>query len=120
MEKGGGSLPHFICLLTFTQQGLQQLGATTRRAERFKRRAEKMGAKVLATYWTLGMYDVVHIIEAEDQKTACSIALSSLAVGNVRTHTLPAFTLDEMTRDILPNVQTPYDLIRADPEDEVT
>jgi uncharacterized protein with GYD domain len=111
-------MPHFICLLTFTQQGLQQLGATTRRAEAFADRAEKMGAKVLATYWTLGMYDVVHIIEASDQKTAASLALSSLAVGNVRTHTLPAFTLEEMTSEILPNVQTPYDLLRVDSEDE--
>ena len=105
-------MPHFICLITFTQQGLQQLGATTKRAEAFSERAEKMGAKVLATYWTLGMYDLVHIIEAADEKTACSLALSSLAVGNVRTHTLPAFTLEEMREDILPNVQTPFDLIR--------
>lgn len=107
-------MPHFICLLTFTQQGLEQLGATTQRAEAFQRRAEKLGAKVLATYWTLGMYDLVHIIEACDEKTACSLALSSLAVGNVRTHTLPAFTLDEMRSDILPNVQTGYDLLREE------
>jgi uncharacterized protein with GYD domain len=103
-------------LITFTQQGMQQLGATTKRAEAFARRAEKMGAKVLATYWTLGMYDLVHIIEASDEKTACSLALSSLAVGNVRTHTLPAFTLNEMREDILPNVQTSYDLLRDEPE----
>jgi uncharacterized protein with GYD domain len=43
------------------------------------------------------------------------LALSSLAVGNVRTHTLPAFTLEEMREDILPKVQTPYDLIRDEP-----
>jgi uncharacterized protein with GYD domain len=109
------TMPHFICLLTFTQQGLQQLGATTKRAEAFQQRADKLGAKVIATYWTLGMYDLVHIIEASDQKTACSLALSSLAVGNVRTHTLPAFTLEEMREDILPKVQTPYDLIRDEP-----
>jgi uncharacterized protein with GYD domain len=110
-------MPHYICLLTFTQQGLQQLGATTQRAEAFAKRAEALGARVVATYWTLGMYDVVHIIEASDQKTACSLALSSLAVGNVRTHTLPAFTLEEMKEDILPKVQTPYDLLRADTPD---
>ena len=107
-------MPHFICLVTFTEQGLSQLGATTKRAEAFKKRAEQLGAKVVATYWTLGQYDLVHIIEASDQKTACSLALSSLALGNVRTHTLPAFTLEEMTTDILPKVQTPYDLLRAD------
>jgi len=107
-------VPHFICLLTFTQQGLQQLGATTKRAEAFERRAEQLGAKVVATYWTLGMYDIVHVIEAPDEKTACALAYSSLALGNVRTHTLPAFTRDELQNDILPRVQTPYDLIRSD------
>ena len=107
-------MPHFVCLITYTQQGLQQLGATTKRSEHFARRAEQLGAKVIATLWTLGMYDIVHIIEAEDEKTAASLAMSSLALGNVRTHTLPAFTLEEMTEEILPKVQTPYDLLRAD------
>jgi len=109
-------MPHFVCLITFTQQGLQQLGATTKRAEAFKQRAEQLGAKVVETYWTLGMYDIVHIIEAEDAEMAASLALSSLALGNVRTHTLPAFTVEEMRDKILPKVQTPYDLLRV-PED---
>jgi uncharacterized protein with GYD domain len=107
-------MPHFICLLTFTQQGMEQLTATTNRAEAFSQRCEQLGAKVVATYWTLGMYDIVHIIEASDEKTAASLAMSSLALGNVRTHTLPAFTLSEMREDILPKVQTPYDLLRTD------
>jgi len=100
-------MPHFICLLTFTQQGMEQVGTTTKRAEAFRQRAEKLGAKVIATYWTLGMYDLVHVIEAPDQKTALSLALSSIAAGNVRTQTLPAFTLEEMREDILPNVESP-------------
>jgi uncharacterized protein with GYD domain len=80
----------------------------------FSKRAEQLGAKVLATYWTLGMFDIVHIIEADDEKTACKLAMSTLALGNVRTHTLPAFTLEEMEQEILPDVQTPYDLLRVD------
>ena len=107
-------MPHFVCLLTFTQQGSTQLGATTKRAEAFQKRCKQLGATVHATYWTLGQYDVVHVIEAADAKMAASLAMSSLSLGNVRTLTLPAFTLDEMTDEILPKVQTPYDLLRAD------
>ena len=70
-------MPHFICLITFTQQGLTPLGATTARAEAFKKRAEQLGMKVHGTYWTLGMYDVVHVIEAPSEKDACSLALST-------------------------------------------
>jgi uncharacterized protein with GYD domain len=94
---------------------MEQLGATTKRAEAFAQRCEELGAKVVTTYWTLGMYDIVHIIEAADEKTAASLAMSSLSLGNVRTHTLPAFTLEEMREEILPRVQTPYDLMRASP-----
>ncbi len=107
-------MAHFICLVTFTQQGLSQLGATTKRVDAFSQRAEQLGVKILETYWTLGIYDIVHIIEAPDEKTAASLAFSLGALGNVRTHTLPAFTVDEMKEDILPRVQTPYDLLRVD------
>lgn len=97
-------MPHFICLVTFTEQGMEQLGATTNRAEAFAERCEQLGARLVATYWTLGTYDVVHIIEAADGKTAASLAMSSLALGNVRTQTLPAFTLEEMREEILPKI----------------
>jgi len=104
----------FICLISYTHQGLKQLGATHKRSKAFDKRAEELGAKVIGTYWTLGEYDLVHIIEAPDAKLAASLALSSGALGNVRTHTLPAFTREEMQEDILPNVQTAFDLLRVD------
>lgn len=107
-------MPHFICLISYTQQGASQLAATTKRSQVFAKRAEQLGAKVVGTYWTLGIYDMVHIIEADDEKTACRLAMSTLALGNVRTHTLPAFTVEEMQEEILPHVQTPYDLLRVD------
>jgi uncharacterized protein with GYD domain len=104
----------FICLVTYTQEGLKQIGMTTRRSDAFKKRVEQLGGKVLATYWTLGVYDIVHIMEAPDAKMAAAIAMSLGALGNVRTHTLPAFSLEEMKDEILENVQNPYDLLKAD------
>lgn len=109
-------MAHFICLVTFTEQGLSQLGKTTKRAEAFAKLAERFDVKILSTYWTLGAYDMVHIIQAPDEKTAASLAFSLSTLGNVRTHTLPAFTLQEMNEDILEKVQTPYDLIRVEPD----
>jgi uncharacterized protein with GYD domain len=107
-------MAHFICLVTYTQQGLAQLGATTKRAKAFKERAEQLGVKVHTTYWTLGRYDMVHTMEAPDEKTVASLAFSLAALGNVRTHTMAAFDVDEMQEEILPKVQTPYDLLRVD------
>ena len=107
-------MTHFVCLLTFTQQGLQQLGATTKRAKAFTKMAEAMGAKVKDLLWTLGAYDVVLIMEAPDEKTAATCAFSLNSLGNVRTHTLSAFTVDEMNEEILEKVKTGYDLLRVE------
>jgi hypothetical protein len=38
-------------------------------------------------------------------------------LGNVRTHTLPAFTLEEMREEILPRVRAPRGYLDGD-EDE--
>lgn len=46
---------------------------------------------------------MVHIIEAPGEKTPASLALSSGAPGNVRTHTMTALTRDEMKVGILPS-----------------
>ena len=107
-------MAHFVCLLSYTQQGLQQLGATTKRAKAFSKMAEKMGAEVLDIYWTLGDYDVVIIMKAPDEKTAATVAFSLNTLGNVRTHTLAAFTRDEMNDEMLPRIQTGYDLLRVE------
>ena len=107
-------MSHFVCLVTYTQQGLQQLGATTKRAKAFAKMAENMGAQVKDTYWTLGAYDLVMIMEAPNETTAAQVAFSLNSLGNVRTHTLAAFTVDEMNDQILSKVQTGYDLLRVE------
>jgi uncharacterized protein with GYD domain len=108
------AMAHFVCLVTYTKQGLQQLGATTKRAQAFQKMAESMGAKVNNTLWTLGAYDLVMIMEAPDEKTAAKVAFSLNSLGNVRTHTLTAFTSEEMSDDILEGVRTGYDLLRVE------
>jgi uncharacterized protein with GYD domain len=107
-------MAHFVCLVTYTQQGLQQLGATTKRAKAFEKMAEKMGAKVNQVLWTLGIYDLIMCLEAPDEKTAAKVAFSLNALGNVRTHTLTAFTSEEMNDEVLDGVQTGYDLLRVE------
>ena len=107
-------MAHFVCLVSYTQQGLQQLGATTKRAKAFTKMAETMGAKIGTVLWTLGAYDLVMIMEAADEKTAAQVAFSLNSLGNVRTHTLTAFTADEMNDEILGKVRTGYDLLRVE------
>lgn len=43
--------------------------------DRIKERATKEGVKFLGSYWTLGRYDTVHILEAPNEKTAMKVMI---------------------------------------------
>jgi uncharacterized protein with GYD domain len=105
-------MPKYVSLLTFTGQGVRNLETTTRRAERFKELAEKDGKiKILETIWTIGPYDIVHVFEAPDDAAAAGLAFSLNLLGTVRTLTLRAFTVEEMS-EVMDNIISPRDLLR--------
>jgi uncharacterized protein with GYD domain len=58
--------------------------------------ATKMGAKILATYYTHGEYDVITIAEWPNDEVATTFLLGVAAQGNVHTATCRAFSVDEM------------------------
>jgi uncharacterized protein with GYD domain len=85
----------FIVLASFTDQGARNIKDSPKRADAFKAMAAKAGAKVKDLYWTLGRFDIVSILEAPDAATATSISLAVGALGNVRSETLTAFSVEE-------------------------
>ena len=86
----------FITTIRYTQQGLQGIAETTRRAAALKLTAKKMGVKVTSLYWVLGDYDGLLIYEAPDDETATAMLLSLGSHGNVQTSTVRAFISAEM------------------------
>ena len=84
-------MPTFIVLLDFTDQGIRNLKDSPQRADAFKQRAEKAGARVLGQYWTIGSHDGVVIMEAPTEELAASLLLQLGSEGSVRTATLRAF-----------------------------
>ena len=104
----------YVCLATFTGQGVKNLKNTTKRAERFKELVEENGdIKILETIWTMGQYDIVHIFEAPDDTAAASLAFSLNLLGTVRTRTMKAFTKEEMC-EVLERVLSPKDLLKVE------
>jgi uncharacterized protein with GYD domain len=59
--------------------------------------AKKLGVTV-DVYWTLGQYDIVLILEAQDDMVAAELGLSLGRLGNVRTQTMRAFGPAEVTK----------------------
>ena len=89
-------MAHYIVLSNFTQQGVQNVKDTTKRAEAFKEMAKAAGVTVRDIYWTLGQFDIVAIIEAPDEATVTALGLTLGKGGNLRTQTLRAFDKAEM------------------------
>ena len=82
----------FIVLANFTEQGIRNVKDSPKRAEAFRDMAKKCGVTVKDTFWTLGEYDIVAILEAPDDVSITALGLSLGALGNVRTQTLRAFS----------------------------
>lgn len=87
----------FISLVNFADQGIRNVKDSPDRYEAFRAMAEKMGAKVKGVYYTIGHYDMVLIVEGNDE-TAMTAMLKVGSLGNVRTETLRGFSLDEMKK----------------------
>ena len=88
-------MPTYITLLTYTQQGVGSIKDSPARLDAAKKAFQSMGAEIKGFYLVMGQYDALVISEAPDDETAARLALSTGALGNVRTETLRAFTEDE-------------------------
>jgi uncharacterized protein with GYD domain len=93
----------FVSLVNFTDQGIRVVRNTIERAESFRETAESMGITVKEIFWTLGVYDLVIVVEAPDDETVATLFFAVGSLGNIRAHTLRAFSEDDMTR-VLKNI----------------
>lgn len=89
----------FISLLSFTDQGIRGVKESPKRADAFKAMAKKLGVTVKEIYWTLGHYDVIVVLEGEDEAVTSAL-LKVGSLGNVRSETLRAFSAAETGRII--------------------
>jgi uncharacterized protein with GYD domain len=90
----------YVVLASFTDQGIRNAKDTIKRADAFKEMAKKFGVTVKEIFWTQGRYDIVTIVEAQDELSATALNMNLGALGNIRTQTLRAFVADEMKQII--------------------
>ena len=86
----------YVSLLQFTEQGIRNVKDTVKRGAAATAEAEKMGLKVTDSFWTMGAYDVVLLLDAPDDAAVTAFALKLGAMGNVKTQTMRAFRRKEM------------------------
>ncbi len=87
-----------IGLLSFTEKGILGVKDTTKRAAAAKETAKKLGVNMRDIFWTTGDYDLVCVLEAEDEQTLAAFNLGVAIQGHVRTRSLRAYTATEMDK----------------------
>ncbi len=90
-------MPTYVSLLNFTDQGIRTVRDTLERMERAAGVAEKHGARLVQTYWTVGPYDLVVVLEAQDDESLTAFLLETGSLGNVRSTTLRAYNREEIS-----------------------
>lgn len=84
-------------MMNWTEQGIRSIRDTSKRAENAKALARKLGGK-LDIHYTMGEYDAVAIVEMPSDEAYNRFALSTAALGNIRTKTLKSWTLEEFQK----------------------
>ena len=85
-------MARYVVLIKFTDKGAGQIKESTARAHNFDKAAAKAGVKIEAQYWTLGAYDGLLVISADQEKKALHCLMELASYGAVRTEALQAFS----------------------------
>lgn len=93
-------MPTYISLLSFTQQGVENIKESPARLDKAKQAFKTAGAELKEFYVVMGRYDAVAVCEAPNDETAAKLVLTIAAGGAIRTETLRAFSEDEYRKII--------------------
>jgi uncharacterized protein with GYD domain len=89
-------MPTYVVLINWTDQGVKGFKETVGRYESAQAVAREAGVTWGDTYWTLGAYDIVAILDAPDDEALMTTLLNVAGQGSIRTTTLRAFDADGM------------------------
>src|SRR4051794_11514228 len=87
-------MPVFILLSTLSPEGLRSLKRNPSRVQLVNAEIERLGARVINQWATLGAYHFVTIIEAPDADTVAQLSVEVGARGSTTFRALPAIPID--------------------------
>jgi uncharacterized protein with GYD domain len=88
-------MPIYIMMSRLTNEGRKTIKNNPERIKEVDKEIENMGAKVLAQYATLGMFDFINILEAPDNETIAKVSTELGARGTIDIMTLSAIPIFE-------------------------
>ena len=100
----------YVVFTKLTAQGRKNLRANPARLGEVTHQAEKLGAKIVQQYATIGQYDFVTVIDAEDNAAVQRIGAEISGLGTMKLMTYPAIKIDRFAEllKIAPYRTEPY------------
>jgi uncharacterized protein with GYD domain len=96
-------MSQYIMLCNWTDQGIRHIKDAPDRLDAAKDLCRQHGAEMTAFYMTMGIHDLVLVIDAPNDDTMARIAVSLGKGGNIRTITLKAFD-ENQYREIIGSI----------------
>jgi uncharacterized protein with GYD domain len=100
----------YTLLIRYTEIGISQIQNTVARAAAFRQAAAAMGVTIDSLLWTLGEFDGVINLSADNETNVVALVTELARRGYVRTHLLRAYTEDEFAAVLKRMPSAPVDL----------
>jgi uncharacterized protein with GYD domain len=88
----------WVVLMNLTDEGAKTMDTAPEDIEKSKQGLEEAGCKLVALYMVMGEYDYVAIVETPSDEVALAQLLVVGMQGQLRTTTMRAFTVEEITK----------------------
>jgi uncharacterized protein with GYD domain len=89
--SGETSMPTYIMLVNFTDQGLRGVKEIPNRQEKSREVAKQFNVERKTVWMTFGPYDFVHLYEAPNDEAMAKFAMTLASFGNVRPTVMRAW-----------------------------
>jgi uncharacterized protein with GYD domain len=93
-------VPHFILLTKLTSDGVKTIKNNPARIREVNSEMEQIGLKVHHQWATLGRFDFVSVVEADDAETMARASVELGSRGTTMNETLAAFPSDDFAQRI--------------------
>uniref|UniRef100_A0A7C3Z3J8 GYD domain-containing protein n=1 Tax=candidate division WOR-3 bacterium TaxID=2052148 RepID=A0A7C3Z3J8_UNCW3 len=93
-------MPYYLLLTRLTDEGRKTLKENPGRLREVNREVEAMGAKIIAQYALLGVYDFLNLVEAPSNEIISKISVELGSRGTLEITTFPAIPIDEFLKSI--------------------
>lgn len=91
----------YYCLMTtLTNEGRKALKKNPGRIWEVNKEVEQMGAKIIAQYKTLGPYDFVNIIEADNARVISRVVIEICSRGTLEPMLMGAISIEDFVKEI--------------------